>query len=107
MPLPKGHRKSHCPRGHPFNSANTYIRLDGGRRCRACARERQRERRAAQRCPRCHGSGEILVRGADGRLKGTLIPCRYCQDTFCEMCTGTGSVYSDYFECDMPCPRCR
>lgn len=34
-----------CPRGHPFDEANTYIRPDGRRRCRAC--DNMRHRRAA------------------------------------------------------------
>jgi hypothetical protein len=30
-------RKTHCQRGHPYNEANTYIRLNArNRHCRAC-----------------------------------------------------------------------
>lgn len=29
-------RKTHCPSGHPYDSANTRVRRDGGRVCRAC-----------------------------------------------------------------------
>lgn len=40
---------THCPRGHAYNDENTYRDLDGrGRRCRACAAERQAKIRAAQ-----------------------------------------------------------
>ncbi|MFV8173386.1 NUMOD4 motif-containing HNH endonuclease [Mycolicibacterium peregrinum] len=35
--------KTHCAHGHPFNEANTYWRPEGGRRCRACKRIRQRK----------------------------------------------------------------
>lgn len=28
--------RTHCQRGHPFDEANTYIRPDGNRTCRAC-----------------------------------------------------------------------
>ena len=28
--------KTHCPQGHPYDSANTYVRPNGHRRCRAC-----------------------------------------------------------------------
>ena len=30
--------KTQCLRGHPFNKANTYFRLTGGRACRPCQR---------------------------------------------------------------------
>ena len=35
-------RKTHCKNGHPFDEANTGIRVDGGRWCRACHREANR-----------------------------------------------------------------
>lgn len=37
----RGVLKTHCPQGHPYNEANTY--LDGGhhRRCRQCMREQR------------------------------------------------------------------
>jgi len=34
----KNARKTHCLRGHPFNTDNTYLRKGGGRRCRTCDR---------------------------------------------------------------------
>jgi hypothetical protein len=38
--------KTHCPQGHPYSEANTYVYPDGRRKCRECgnatARERQR-----------------------------------------------------------------
>jgi hypothetical protein len=37
--------KTHCPKGHPFNEANTAITRDGARRCRQCDAERGRRRR--------------------------------------------------------------
>lgn len=42
-------RKTHCPRGHPYDAENTYWRADRSRHCRACARfataaHRQRQR---------------------------------------------------------------
>lgn len=30
--------KTHCPRGHEYDSKNTYIKKNGGRSCRACRR---------------------------------------------------------------------
>lgn len=38
-PAGRNARKTHCKRGHPFNEANTHLRLAGGRSCRACRRE--------------------------------------------------------------------
>jgi hypothetical protein len=35
-------KKTHCHAGHPFDEANTYVRPDGGRACRACHNERTR-----------------------------------------------------------------
>lgn len=36
--------KTHCIHGHPFDEANTTLRHGGGRRCRACSRERHRRK---------------------------------------------------------------
>lgn len=36
--------KTACKRGHPFSEANTYIRADGHRHCRACEAIRDRKR---------------------------------------------------------------
>ena len=38
--------KTHCPQGHSYDEANTYIRSTGGRNCRACDRDSARRRRA-------------------------------------------------------------
>lgn len=43
-------KKTHCPRGHEYTEANTYHRANAPgayRACRACGREKKRERRAA------------------------------------------------------------
>lgn len=44
--------KTHCPQGHPYDEANTYIeRYNGARRCRKCwnaIKQRQRERRRSR-----------------------------------------------------------
>lgn len=38
--------KTHCPQGHPYDETNTYHHPNKtNRMCRACGRERQRERR--------------------------------------------------------------
>ncbi|MFF6829588.1 HNH endonuclease [Streptomyces longwoodensis] len=35
-PAAKNAVKTHCPQGHPYDDANTIIRPQGNRRCRAC-----------------------------------------------------------------------
>ena len=41
-------RKTHCKHGHEFTPSNTYMRPDGNRDCKACAKSRQtKEERAA------------------------------------------------------------
>lgn len=35
-------RKTHCPQGHLYDEANTYIDSNGSRHCRACMRESAR-----------------------------------------------------------------
>lgn len=37
--------QTHCKRNHEFNRQNTYLRPNGTRLCRACARDADRERR--------------------------------------------------------------
>ena len=41
--------KTHCIRGHAFDEQNTGRRVSGARRCRACARSQDAERRARTR----------------------------------------------------------
>ncbi|MDX2645078.1 hypothetical protein PV341_16195 [Streptomyces sp. PA03-1a] len=41
--------KTHCPRGHAYDAANTYIQTDGGRACRICRNERVAAFKAARR----------------------------------------------------------
>lgn len=33
---------THCPSGHAYDTANTYVNSKGNRRCRACQRSHQR-----------------------------------------------------------------
>lgn len=35
--------QTHCKRGHPFSEANTYVKSNGARECRACSRTYKRE----------------------------------------------------------------
>jgi hypothetical protein len=41
--------KTHCPSGHPYDEANTFIARNGWRQCRACRRERERLRKQRKR----------------------------------------------------------
>lgn len=51
-------RKTHCPRGHPYDEVNTYRKPSGGRHCRKCRRIREGPKRCPnalkERCPRGH-----------------------------------------------------
>jgi hypothetical protein len=42
-------RVTHCPKGHPYDEANTYRRRDGSRNCRSCQRLRMAARSAKLR----------------------------------------------------------
>lgn len=42
-------RKTHCPQGHAYDEANTYVNRQGKRECRRCHRDRTRQRRASRR----------------------------------------------------------
>jgi hypothetical protein len=37
-------RKTHCPEGHPYDEANTYLDAKGCRHCRSCDRQRKARR---------------------------------------------------------------
>ena len=41
--------KTECVNGHPFDEANTYMRKDGSRSCRACRAKGMRDRKARLR----------------------------------------------------------
>jgi hypothetical protein len=44
--------QTHCHRGHPFDAANTIVRENGTRQCRACHNALQRERLGYKPRPR-------------------------------------------------------
>lgn len=46
---PENARKTHCPHGHEYDVANTWISPKGYRNCRACNREKARRRHRARR----------------------------------------------------------
>ena len=41
--------RTHCPSGHPYDEANTYVYPDGRRECRTCNREANRRYREKER----------------------------------------------------------
>ncbi len=45
----KNARKTQCPAGHPYDGENTYVHQKGIRQCRACHRDRMRNRRGRLR----------------------------------------------------------
>jgi hypothetical protein len=49
VPPPPPPKSTHCPHGHLFDEANTYVYKNGSRHCRACIRERTAARRARMR----------------------------------------------------------
>ncbi len=42
-------RRTHCPRGHPYDEINTYYRPNGGRFCRTCKRAGNRAYKARKK----------------------------------------------------------
>jgi hypothetical protein len=42
-------RKTQCPAGHQYDETNTYVDAAGQRHCRACRRQRERERKCRVR----------------------------------------------------------
>lgn len=47
-PTAENARKTHCPEGHGYDEANTYVARDGRRVCRACNSAKQRRYRNRQ-----------------------------------------------------------
>lgn len=45
-------RKTHCPRGHAYSAANTYVSPQGDRMCRTCRQAADRRRSRARRAGR-------------------------------------------------------
>jgi hypothetical protein len=68
---PRRRRRTHCPRGHALDAANTYRRPDGGRECRICRRE-ERRRRPHKRKPRGGPNGRPPHRATERALRGLL-----------------------------------
>lgn len=44
--------KTHCPQGHPYDAANTYVRPTGWRGCRACIRAASARYAASKNAPK-------------------------------------------------------
>lgn len=49
--------RTHCPKKHPYDEANTYRAPRGGRGCRACMNDKSKRRNKRQR----HGIGKLCV----------------------------------------------
>jgi hypothetical protein len=39
--------RTHCPKGHPYDEVNSYVRASGKRVCRACAKARKQQAKRA------------------------------------------------------------
>ena len=80
-------RKTHCPRGHEYDEANTYLRPGrGSRHCRTCDREKRREQRAAMpKKPRKRQyviNGRKLTRAQAEEIRDSTGTCREVGDRF-------------------------
>lgn len=80
-------RKTHCAKGHPYSGENLTLLANGKRGCKACARERMREKRAEiPRQPRIYTKKDACKRGHEFTPENTyVIPatgqrtCRECK----------------------------
>jgi hypothetical protein len=89
-------RKTHCPRNHPYNEANTRIdRVTGGRHCRVCRREDAAAMRAAENANERDARNaatqvrRLAVKLTEGRtcdLCGVSIAHRTRRAIYCERC---------------------
>lgn len=68
-------RKTHCPQGHEYSPANTYVGPRGDRACRTCKRRRTRERKK-QTIGRATGRGLTGGDGLGSSLVGGEFPVR-------------------------------
>lgn len=57
--------KTHCPQGHPYDRSNTYVRVEGWRRCKECNRTVSREYQQRRRA----------VLAAKGLNSRGMVPC--------------------------------
>lgn len=60
-PTATNKRRTHCPKGHPYDETNTVVRSSGYRRCATC---READNRKRANCPQC---GQDLARASLSR----------------------------------------
>lgn len=76
---------THCPQGHPYDEANTYVNpTNRSRQCRACAARREREKRARRADPNFdrseQGRRNMHLRWHERR--GIVKPgCKFCPES--------------------------
>lgn len=80
-PSARNARKTHCPRGHPYDDQNTYRHKRGGRVCKTCFNGRRRKPEGYRRplkthCPSGHPYVEGNIYWGKG---GTIRLCKACK----------------------------
>lgn len=67
-------RKTHCPRGHPYDGDNTYINPKGNRHCRTCVREHHKRYAPARNAKaRAKYAAKSSPWTDGGRVDGTAV----------------------------------
>lgn len=66
--------KTHCPAGHPYDDANTYVNPKGWRCCRICQRDVKRRARARRTSPLTAEQRVLRARLGAYRLHATHDP---------------------------------
>lgn len=70
--------RTHCGQGHPYDEANTHVKADGSRSCRACDRIRAAEKRGPRPPPITHCKHGHEFNEANTSWRGNSRVCRAC-----------------------------
>lgn len=73
-------KKTHCPAGHPYDAANTYVSPQGGRVCRACRGDNGKGAGWRANLPACKHGHPFDEANTYIRPNGRRA-CRKCQTT--------------------------
>jgi hypothetical protein len=61
-------RRTHCPQGHPYDEANTYVTPAGARNCRECGRARCRAAYRRRQAAALEANGHVNTPRHHARL---------------------------------------